>query len=194
VSTSVYIDRIFIDSSAVIPIVFAYPLALRKRDKNRILYAGLAVVMAFVTALSGWGYVRYQQKEDWRGASSALMNIQEENRLVVFDALAGEALFDYYAQGFAQPNSHISTTGVPISYHDQSPTPAVTPIASESDFSRLRASVESGKFSEIDLVSSHTSYSDPNDLVENYLNRVFTRRAEQQFYGIRIVRFLTPTY
>ena len=50
VSTPVFIDHVFVDSSALIPIVLAYPLALRRRRLGRVFYAFAAIVLALVTA------------------------------------------------------------------------------------------------------------------------------------------------
>ncbi len=184
---SVFIDRVFVDSSAVVPIVFAYPLALQKGPKGRILYGFLGIVLGATTALSGFGYLRYQEKEDWRGATSSLLRIPERNRLIVFAPKSGEILFDYYARRSPAIAPGVAKTGLPESFHERFP-PQKGRIADASDTNRLKLAVESKKYSEIDLVLYH----DPHELVLDYLNRVFVRQEEQRFHGVRIVRFLAP--
>ena len=65
-------------------------------------------------------------------------------------------------------------------------------MASENDFRPLKSAVASGNYSEIDLVLSHETGGDPRGLVVNYLNRILVNHGGQQFYGVRIVRFLAP--
>ena len=81
-----------------------------------------AIVLALVTALSGLGFLRYQQKEDWRGATQALLTIPEKHRLIVFVARSGEAVFDYYARRLPVENSGFTKMGIPNSYLDAFPS------------------------------------------------------------------------
>ena len=190
---SLYIDRVFTNSSLVVPLVFAYPLALQKGRRGRILYGFLGIVLAVATALSGFGYLRDQEKEDWRGATTSLFKIPERNRLIVFAPTAGEILFDYYTQRFPAMGPGVRKMGLPMSHLEDFP-PRLGAITSPSDISPLKLAVESGKYSEIDLVISRESPDDVNRLILDYLNQVFVRQAEQRFYGIRIVRFLAPRH
>jgi 4-amino-4-deoxy-L-arabinose transferase-like glycosyltransferase len=195
ITTPIYTERIFTNSSAVIPLVFAYPLALQKGRRGRILYGFLGIVLAVATALSGFGYLRNQEKEDWRGATISLLRNPERNRLIVFVARSGEILFDYYTQRFPAMGPSVAKMGLPMSYREAFPPPRVAkPMMRLSDVSPLTIAVESRKYSEIDLVLSHESMDDPNEMVLDYLSQAFSRHDEQRFYGIRIVRFLAPVH
>jgi hypothetical protein len=193
ISTPVYIDRIFTNSSAVVPLVFAYPLALQKGRRGRILYGFLGIVLALTTALSGFGYLRDQEKEDWRGAATSLLRIPERNRLIVFVARSGEILFDYYAQRLPAMGPSVAKMGLPMGYREAFPPPRVAkPMMQRSDIKPLTLAVESKQYSEIDLVLSHEAMDDPNEMVLDYLSQAFSHQDEQRFYGIRIFRFLAP--
>jgi uncharacterized membrane protein len=193
ITRSLYINRVFTNSSVVVPLVFAYPLALRKGRRERILYGFLGIVLALTTALSAFGYLRDQKKEDWRGAATSLLRIPERNRLIVFAPTAGEILFDYYAQRFPGMGPSVAKMGLPMSHLEDFP-PRLGAITSASDIGPLKLAVESGKYSEIDLVLSPESPDDLNRLILDYLNQVFIRRLDQQFREVRIERFLAPRH
>jgi uncharacterized membrane protein len=193
ITTPVYIDRIFTNSSVVVPLVFAYPLALQKGRRGRILYGSLAIVLAVTTALSVFGYLRNQEKEDWRDASTSLLGIPERNRLIVFAPTAGEILFDYYSGRFPAIGPSVAKMGLPMSHLEEFP-PRLGAITSPNDISPLKLAVESRKYSEIDLVFSRESPDDVNKLILDYLNQVFIRQEELQFYGVRVVRYLASPH
>ncbi len=193
ITTPLFIDRIFTNSSAVVPIVFAYPLALQKGRNGRMLYGFLGIVLAAATALSGFGYLRYHEKDDWRGATSSLLRIPERHRLIVFISRMGEPLFDYYAQRSPAMGPGVAKMALPMSFLERFPPPLGREIDA-SDINRLKLAVESRKYSEIDLVLSYESRDDPNELVLDYLSQVFIHQEEQRFTGIRIVRFLAPPH
>jgi mannosyltransferase len=190
VTTPVYTDRIFLSSSIVLPIVFAYPLAQQKGRRTRLLYGVLGTILGATTALSGFGYLRYQEKEDWRAATGSLLKISNGNRLIVFVARSGEILFDYYAQRFPAAGPVIAKMGLPTSYLDQFPPAPYSAMTNESEFVQLKGAIESRKYSEIDLVLSHELYADPHNLVLTYLTQVLKHQEEQQFVGVKIVRFV----
>jgi mannosyltransferase len=193
IATPVFIDRVFINSSAVVPIVFAYPLTVQKGPKGRIFYAVLGIVLGATTALSGFGYLRYQEKEDWRGATSSLLRIPEKPRLILFISRTSEILFDYYARSSPPMAPSVEKAGFPLSFYEGFPAPPKK-ITDANDINRLKLALESKKYSEIDLLLSHEQGHDPNGLVFDYLNRVFIRQEEQRFNGIRIIRFLAPPH
>ena len=126
VATPVFIDRIFIASSAVLPIVFAFPLAAQRGRRSMItmLYRCLGIVLAAATALSVFGFQRYQQKEDYRGAISFLLAIPESNRLIVFLSRSDKDLFDYYSQRVPARVPGVVGTALRWSFLEQFPPPA----------------------------------------------------------------------
>jgi hypothetical protein len=191
-----YIDRVFTASSVVVPLVFAYPLALQRGRNGRILYAFLGIILAATTALSAFGFLRYREteaksNEDWRGVTTSLLRNPERNRLLVFVPPAGEMLFDYYARRFPSIDPGFAKIGLPGSFHEQFPPPKARLIGA-GDVNRLKIAVESTKYSEVDLVLTHDV--DPHGLLLDYLNRVFVRQEEQEQRldgdSVRVTRFL----
>ena len=94
--------------------MFSYPLALQKVRKERILYGFLGIVLAAATALSGFGYVRNREKDDWRGATRYLLSIPETNRLIIFISRMGEPVFDYYAERFPSRRAGVTKMALPV--------------------------------------------------------------------------------
>lgn len=197
--SSVYINRIFIGSSVVVPIIFAYPLAAQKGRKGRMFYGLLGIALAAATALSSFAWLQYRETENWRGATNSLLRIQEKNRLMVFIPGFAETLFDYYAQRSPDMGAGVAKMGLPRSYplgDLELPGPAVVGPALTTDLTALKLAVESKKYSEIDLVLSHDEPGD--ELVSDYLSQVLVRLEEQRFTrgdrrpGIGIVRFVAP--
>jgi hypothetical protein len=100
VTTPIFLDRLFIASSAVFPIVFACPLAAHagRRNTSAIFFSCLGILPAAATTLSALGFLRYQQKENYRGAIGFLLGIPESNRPIVFLCGSDKDLFDYYSR------------------------------------------------------------------------------------------------
>jgi hypothetical protein len=170
---SVYIDRVFVISSAVAPIILAYPLAAQKGRRRRIMYGLLEIAVGVVVTFSLFGYLRYQQKEDWRGATASLLNIPVENRLIVFVPASGKVMFDYYSQRFGAASPGTSTMR-------------------GDNVSAVELAVESKKYSEIDAVLYEESLL-KNKLAFDYLSRVCVPLEERRFYQVRFVRFMMPS-
>jgi hypothetical protein len=152
-----------------------------------MLYGFLGIVLATATALSAFGFLRYQEKENLRDATTRLLGIPETNRLIVFVPPAGEILFDYYAQRSPAMGRGVARIGLPANFRIPAPPARIT---GASDIDRLKLAVESKKYSEIDLVLAHESLADPHGLALDYLKGTLIRYEEQRFYGVRIVRFL----
>lgn len=193
ITTPLFINRVFTNSSVVVPIVFAFPLTLRAGRKERVLYGVLSLVLAVLTSLSALGYLRYQQKPDWRDAIKGLLGIPERNRLIVFVPRMGEPLFDYYTQKSAAETPELAKFALPVSYVDSFPPPRGGQIHA-ADLNRLKHAVESGKYPEIDLLLSGELHDDPNETVAGYLSEVYIFVEEKKFFGVRFLRFVPPRH
>jgi uncharacterized membrane protein len=190
-TTPLFIDRVFTNSSVVFPIVFAFPLALRTGRKEHVLYSVLSLVLAVVTSLSAFGYLRYQQKTDWRDAIGSLLKIPERKRLIVFVPRMGEPLFDYYSQKSPAGTQELAKFALPVSYVESFPPPRGGQIHA-AELNHLKRAVEAGKYPEIDLLLSGERHDDPNETVAGYLSQVYVLVEEQRFYGVRFLRFVAP--
>jgi len=187
-----YLDRVFTTSSVVVPLLFAFPLAVQKRP-GAAAYGILGILLAGTLALSAFGFIRYGEEavrngEDWRGVTATLLTIPETNRLIVFAPPAGEIFFDYYGNYLPTIHARVATTGLPAGFHDHFPPPKAKMIGPD-DIQRLKQVIQAGKYSEIDLVLAHEV--DPHGLIVDYLNKDFLRREEPKPSGsqIRIIPF-----
>ena len=189
VSTSVFEQRIFTNSSIIVPLVFAYPLVVQRGRRARMRYGFLGIVLSAAVSLSAVGYLRYQPREDWRATTARLLSIREPNRLIVFVARTGEIFFDHYVTKLPHAGPPVAKMGLPIGYSAQFPPPPITVMASLDDIHELVLAVESQKYSEIDLVLAHELWSDPHELVLHYLSQAFAYHQEQKSDGVEIVRF-----
>jgi len=117
-----------------------------------------------------------------------LLALSGSNKLIVFAPTAGEILFNYYAPRFSARKSDIVTIGLPRSFLEQFP-PRLGAITGPNDIDPLRLAVESGNYSEVDLVVSSESGDPLNGLARGYLNQALIFEEEKHFNGITISRF-----
>lgn len=156
-----------------------------------MLNAFLGMVLAAATALSGFGYLRHQEKDDWRGAVNSLLRIPERNRLIVFLSGSDKDLFDYYSRTSPAMGLGLTRTALRYSFLERFPLPQGQEVDA-LDVNRLKL-FAARNYSEIDLVLSHHR-DDPAELALNYLSGILARQEEQHFVGIRIVRFKGPLH
>lgn len=190
VTTSLFIDRIFIGSSVIFPIILAYPLASQKARNWQRAYSCLGIVLAAAITLSGFGFLRYQEKDDWRSATNSLLRTPPQNRLIVFVARMGEPLFDYYAHRSRVALTGLKEVGLPRDPLAEFPPPPGGRIY-PADLDQLKRAVESGSYKEVDLVLASELHDDPEELTLSYVSQACVRQDEQRFTGIRVLRF-TP--
>lgn len=194
VSTSVYLNRAFIASSAVLPILYCAPVAFQAGARSK-LYSLLTVITLFTIAISLFGYLRYHVKEDWRGMTRYSSEIQNGPRLIAFVPYQGQILYDHYAIPGPRSGSRAGETGLPTPFDFENPIqPYPTPFPDRGMFeSFFRRIVESRQYQEVDIVISHTParISRP---IEDFLNAQCDRVAAQDFSEIRFVRCMVPAH
>src|SRR5205823_13284278 len=111
-----FMDRIFIASSAIVPLIVCIPLTRGIRWPWRILHIPLLLAMFVISAASIYAFGRYETKEDWRGLYAYVNTIPREQTLLVFCAPEGQLPFDYYdlIQSSASPApKHFDRTSAP---------------------------------------------------------------------------------
>jgi hypothetical protein len=184
----IFLIRAFIASSAIIPLMLAACVAYQS-GRRKILFTALLAVLIAATGISLLGFFEHFQNEDWRGATTRLLSLPPERRLVVFVTNAGQVLFHYYASRSPDPAARPEETGLPEGYNYRDPV-----FRGLSGFNRvtalqpLRQAVDSGKFTEIDVVISH---SPPilDQLARTYLLPKYAQISDEDFYKINIVRW-----
>ena len=186
----IFLNRAFIPTSAVIPLVLAASMA-HLSGRRKTLFAALGVVLLAASTISLFGFLMHYQNEDWRGATVDLLSIPPEKRIIVFVTNTGEVLFDYYASRSPNPAMRLpETTGLPepISLTDEPAHRALSPFKKDEELRALRQVVESRNYNEIDVVISNTPI-ERNELVRNSLSQNCEVLSEQDFHQIKIVRW-----
>lgn len=185
-STSVFLDRTFIASSAVVLILISCSVAYHTGIKRR-LSGALAAAVLLGSTISLIGFFKYHQTEDWRGMTEYLNGIPGQKRLIVFATGASQALFDYYSTRSQDPRH--AETGLPkkfnLEYSQSGPK-----NSDEQAVISLREAVGSASFDEIDVIVSHAPQQ-RRELVQRYLEGWCASLEEEKFGGIKIVRCIT---
>jgi uncharacterized membrane protein len=188
----IFMERVFIASSATLPILLA--MALDSGRAKVIRAAGYAV---FVTVL-GLGLVSTgsllhgDRKEDWRTAYAIVAKLEPSSRrLIVFVANEGELPFAFYAAHDSSRAAELRT-GAPAGFFDLDPPKTIRRVLTEGDLAPLRRQMDSGEWDEIVLVLSHETFSDPDNLTEHYLRRHWTLVEQAHLRLVRVLRFASP--
>jgi uncharacterized membrane protein len=185
----IFMERVFIASSAVIPILLALPLD-RGRAMGLRVVAGIPIVALMLLSLvSTTAFVTSERKEDWRGAYAVVAALPaSDRRLIVFNANEGELPFAFYA-------AHDSTrraeprTGTPGGFFDLDPPKTIRRVMADGDLASLREKMESGRWDEIVLILSHDAFSDPAGRTEAELRAKWDVIEEVNLRLVRLVRF-----
>ena len=179
-SSSVFLDRTFIASSAVLSVLFAFSIACQNGMRKKLL-GGLLSVVLLGSATSLTGFFKYYQTENWRGATEYLAGLPLQRRSIVFVPEHSQVLFDYYSarNRYSLPPE----TGVPerLSLDD----PRLRTIANYSDANLLiplQQAVESGSSTEIDIVLAHAPQR-LGDALKIYLAEKCASAPEATFNG-----------
>jgi len=136
--------------------VFCAPIAFQVGNSRKVFQVMWFLVFAG-TAVSAFGYLRREQREDWRGVTEYLLKLPEKQRLSVIVPDIGQALVQHYASGIYKSYPPIQMTGLltgfdpqDLSFEDRilhlQDDPDVDPLAILSTATAL------GRYKEIDVV------------------------------------------
>jgi uncharacterized membrane protein len=192
-SQPIFLDRLFIASSAVMPILFAMAIECARGRTSRVIAWVLVASVGMLTIVSTSSLLRSERKEDWRGAYQTVAALPEsDRRLLVFVANEGELPFAYYAAHDPLRKSE-PRTGAPGGYFDWDPPQTIRRVLSESDLEQLRGEMKSGKWDEIVLILAHTDFADPDGRTERLLREKWTLASDTPLRLVRIVRFVNSS-
>ncbi len=111
ISNPIYINRVFLGSCVLLPMLFCAPIAFQAGNRRKLFqFIGLLAVVA--TAVSAFGYLGRERREDWRGMTDYLLKLPEKRRLSVIVPDIGQALVQYYAPGVSKPYPATEMTGL----------------------------------------------------------------------------------
>jgi mannosyltransferase len=95
-SNPVYINRAFLGSCVPLSLAVCVPIAFQT-GRRKIWFQVIGTMVAVGAALSAWGYLRQEQKEDWRGVAEQLAKLPKTRRVVVVVPNHGQMLISHYA-------------------------------------------------------------------------------------------------
>lgn len=185
----IFLERLFIASSAVLPILLAMtldrlrPVAIRSVGGAIVSLVGVLMLFSTIPMLVS------ERKEDWRGTYHAVAELPpSDRRLIVFVANEGELPFWYYAahDRSRQPEPR---TGVPQGFFDLDPPRTIERVTQDGDLMKLAAQLISGRWDEVVLILSHDDFSDPDGRTVKFLRSQARITEVRNLRHIRVMRF-----
>lgn len=186
----IFIERVFIASSALLPLLIAMACEVPARAW-RIVAMSAAAVLIVLGLISTASLFGTRQKEDWRSAYDYVAALPPaRGRLIVFVAPEGELPFAYYA---AHDTSRTAEprTGVPGGFLEIDPPRTIRRVRSDEDLAGLRDRLRFGSVREVVLMLSHDDFADPEHRVEAFLRRHGRVIEEREFLRVRVLRVLS---
>ncbi len=110
-SNPIYLNRVFLGSCAVFPMLFSAPIAFQPISRRRV-FQFVALLAVLGAAVSTFGYLKRERREDWRGMTGSLVNFPRERRLSVIVPDIAQVLVQYYTPGTAKSYVATSMTGL----------------------------------------------------------------------------------
>ncbi len=185
----IFIERVFIASSAVMPILLAMVVDTGRDRASRMIGSAIVLIVGLLGICSSVSLWTETRKEDWRGAYATVAAMPESNRrLIAFVANEGELPFAYYATHDSHRTAE-PRTGAPSGFLEIDPPKTIRRVTGEADLAHMRSQISSGKWDEIVLVLSHDDFSDPDGLTEQLLRAEWALVDETNLRLVRVLRF-----
>ena len=187
--TSVWVEKTFIPSSAIFPIILAGALAAgRSLTINALGSAALALVL-LASGLTSVHFIRQGWYEDWRSATAMIAPYATPDTAVVFVSAEGENLYRYYCR--RQDFSPATTTGVPTGFFTHQPPLTMMRLTSQQELDPFLQFLPAHHIRRIVLVQSYTSWADPRQITQGQLDANWHLVASGD-YGKVTVRIYDP--
>ena len=190
-ATSIFIDRAFVVSSLVVPLLAAVPLEVTVDRGRRALAGGLVAWLLAAAVLSAVAdrHGLPNHLEDWRGASRYAAGLSVGHRLVVFNANEGELLYDYYARGGDYAPGP-GLTGTPAGYFDRHPPRTMRRVRTDAEIDGLRQRLDARPADDVVFVATHIFYSDAGGRTLALLRGRMRLAGVREFDAITVYRFV----
>jgi len=183
----VFINRVFIASSAILPILFSTPIAFQTKIPKQ-LFAIAALFVLMLTSISLLGFLRYSRKEDWRGMTNYVQKMHGNHRLLLFVPSFGQVLFDHYSNQSNAAFTPEDEDGLPETFDYTHPFLPSTMSYSDGAFViPLQQAIQSGKYGEIDAIVSHASNRVRTRVLDNFAAHCATV-YDAEFFELEVKR------
>jgi hypothetical protein len=108
------------------------------------------------TAVSCFGYLRRERKEDWRGVTEYLLKVPEKQRLSVIVPDIAQVLVQYYASGSSKSYPSTEVTGLLTGFNPPDPNLEDRILRLQDDpnvdvLALASQAMASGRYKEIDV-------------------------------------------
>ncbi len=191
---SIFIDRAFIVSSLVVPMLLGVPLEVGGRRWRWAggVGAGLLLAVSVRSAIAD----RYRvpdHVEDWRGACLYAARpdpgYPAGHRVTVFNANEGEMLYDYYARG-GDFSPRADLTGTPGDYFDLRPPRTLQRVRTDDDLRPFRDLLARRPGDEVVFVAAHAPFADNRQRTLALLEGARREVDRREFDAVTVYRFV----
>lgn len=185
-SRPILMDKIFLPSSTLMPILFLLPLRGDWRARGARCAAIATVIFLLVLQVGVLiNYFSTPQKEDWRAAAALVQSLPVERRLIVFVANDGQLPFDYYYHY----RSGDAVAGAPAGFFDRDPPRTMLRVVGPKDVQSVEATIDREKYDHVVLIMSHWKFADPDGFVLQALSEKFPRQTGTIFLDVSVYCF-----
>lgn len=188
IGTSIFTPKAFVPAAAILPLVVGGAIAISRGSMRGIAFAGAGAFIVLSLA-SVIGQFRYERKEDWLGVHAFVAERTVKPTLLIFVGNDGEIAFNYYERRVKQLRAE--RTGVPVGFFDNNPPRAMQRVSDADEFRHLDELIARNDFSEVILISCHTSWSDPTGRTRKRVEELCERTEGRNFSGVTVETF-TP--
>lgn len=188
IGTSIFTPKAFVPAAAILPLVVGGAIAISRGSMRGIALAGAGAFIV-LSLTSVVGQFRYERKEDWRGVHAFVAERTVRPMLLVFVGNDGEIAFNYYERRVKQLRAE--RTGAPVGFFDNTPPRAMQRVSDVDDLRHLDELIARNDFSEVILISCHTSWSDPTGRTRKRIEELCERIERRNFSGVTVENF-TP--
>jgi 4-amino-4-deoxy-L-arabinose transferase-like glycosyltransferase len=197
VSTPLYTPRLFVASSALLPVALSTAIAFHTGKRRRMFELLGCATLLGLTA-STVGYWKHEQKEDWRGAAAYVTTVPQTRRLTVVVPDTAQPLVDYYASELPRSGPAMDVTGLLTKYDppdedlerrtveksDKQNTDALTLVSEQ---------MAAERYEEIDLIMQPNSQQQLVKPLMDYLARQCSSMEIKEFHWLEVRRCSLPT-
>jgi hypothetical protein len=191
VSTSVYVDRNFIGTCVLLPLVLCSPTAVHAGSRRSLFQMiGCVLLLGAVVSLC----MQEATKDNWRGVANYLLKLPEHKRLVLVFQPYCQILVHYYATGLFKSYAQPEIEGLMTQFNVPPRGPGILPDFRSADpLAVLTTAIRSGRYREIDVALQMERLTPKVDAIPEFLKANCTSVEKVEFSKIAVSRCLLQT-